>query len=98
SDRAWPLPKQPWVMQMTWSELLFVHWAVEPEAVASLLPAGVTLDTRDGKAWVGDGSLLALQREPQGLLVSRRDRSSAVVAGAGRLHRASQHDGQSARF
>ncbi len=53
TDRAWPLPKQPWIMRMTWSELLFAHWAVEPEAVASLLPAGVTLDTRDGKAWVG---------------------------------------------
>jgi len=50
SDRAWPLPKQPWVMRMTWSDLLFAHWAVEPEAVASLLPAGVTLDTRDGKS------------------------------------------------
>lgn len=53
SDRTWPLPKRPWVMRMTWSELLFAHWAVEPDAVASRLPAGVTLDTRDGKAWVG---------------------------------------------
>ena len=53
TDRTWPLPKQPWVMRMTWSKLLFAHWAVEAEAVASLLPAGVTLDTRDGKAWVG---------------------------------------------
>ncbi len=40
-------------MRMTWSDLLFAHWSVEPDAVASLLPAGVTLDTRDGKAWVG---------------------------------------------
>lgn len=40
-------------MRMTWSELLFAHWAVEPDAVVSLLPAGVTLDTRGGKAWVG---------------------------------------------
>ncbi len=53
SDRAWPLSKQLWVMRMTWSDLLFAHWSVEPDAVASLLPAGVTLDTRDGKAWVG---------------------------------------------
>jgi hypothetical protein len=53
SDRTWPLPKQPWVMRMTWSELLFVHWPVDPPSVASLLPTGVTLDTRDGKAWVG---------------------------------------------
>lgn len=53
SDRMWPLPKSPWVMRMTWSELLFAHWAVQPELVASLLPSGITLDTRDGKAWVG---------------------------------------------
>lgn len=52
-DRTWPLPKQPWVMRMTWSDLLFAHWAVEAEKVSSLLPAGVTLDTRNGKAWVG---------------------------------------------
>lgn len=53
SDRTWPLPKQPWVMRMTWSELLFAHWAVDPDAVARLLPAGVTLDIRERKAWVG---------------------------------------------
>lgn len=53
TDRTWPLPRQPWVMRMTWSELLFAHWPVEPELVAEHLPAGVTLDTRDGKAWVG---------------------------------------------
>ena len=53
TDRTWALPSSPWVMRMTWSELLFAHWAIEPNAVASLLPKGVTLDTRDGKAWVG---------------------------------------------
>ena len=53
TDRAWPLPKQPWVMRMTWSKLLFAHWQVEPEKIASILPAGLTLDTRDGMAWVG---------------------------------------------
>ncbi|MEL6108597.1 MAG: DUF2071 domain-containing protein [Planctomycetota bacterium] len=53
SDRGWPLPKEPWVMRMSWSELLFAHWALEPDIVARLLPAGVELDTRDGRAWVG---------------------------------------------
>ncbi|MEM6365020.1 MAG: DUF2071 domain-containing protein [Planctomycetota bacterium] len=38
---------------MTWSDLLFAHWAVEPDVVASQLPAGVNLDTRDGRAWLG---------------------------------------------
>ncbi len=37
TDRTWPLPKQPWVMRMTWSELLFAHWQVDPDKVASSL-------------------------------------------------------------
>ncbi|MBX3421675.1 MAG: DUF2071 domain-containing protein [Pirellulaceae bacterium] len=53
SDRTWPLPQTPWVMQMTWSDLLFAHWPVDPAVVMPLLPAGLTLDTRDGAAWVG---------------------------------------------
>ncbi|MBI2826019.1 MAG: DUF2071 domain-containing protein [Planctomycetia bacterium] len=36
-----------------WHDLLFVHWRVDPAAVAPLLPAGLTLDTWDGCAWVG---------------------------------------------
>ena len=38
---------------MTWSKLLFAHWPVEPEIVAQHLPAGLSLDVRDGDAWVG---------------------------------------------
>lgn len=53
SDRTWPLPKYPWVMRMTWSELLFAHWPVEPSCIAALLPPNLELDTRDGKAWIG---------------------------------------------
>lgn len=53
TDRTWDLPKQPWIMRMTWSELLFAHWAIEPSIVAALLPKGLELDTRDGRAWVG---------------------------------------------
>ncbi|MDA0658081.1 MAG: DUF2071 domain-containing protein [Planctomycetota bacterium] len=53
TDRTWPLPKHPWVMRMTWSELLFAHWSVDPKYLAALLPEGLTLDTREGKAWIG---------------------------------------------
>ncbi len=53
SDRTWPVPKQPWGMRMTWSQLLFAHWPVDPSIVASLLPAGLQLDTFGGKAWMG---------------------------------------------
>jgi len=36
-----------------WSNLLFVHWRLPAEAVRPLLPAGLTLDTWEGDAWVG---------------------------------------------
>ncbi len=53
TDRTWQLPKHPWIMRMTWSELLFAHWPVDPSVLAPLLPKGLTLDTRDGIAWIG---------------------------------------------
>jgi uncharacterized protein len=52
-DRTWGLPRHPWVMRMTWSELLFAHWPVEPSKLASSLPEGIELDTREGMAWIG---------------------------------------------
>ncbi|PQO45179.1 YqjF family protein [Blastopirellula marina] len=53
TDRTWDLPSRPWIMRMTWSELLFAHWAVDPDLLAAQLPAGLQLDTRDGQAWIG---------------------------------------------
>ncbi|MEM8913796.1 MAG: DUF2071 domain-containing protein [Planctomycetota bacterium] len=53
SDRQWPLPRRPWVMRMTWSDLLFAHWPIQPDIIARLLPDGMQLDTYDGLAWVG---------------------------------------------
>ncbi len=38
---------------MTWSELLFAHWPVDPNAIARLLPQGLTLDTHQGEGWIG---------------------------------------------
>ncbi len=40
-------------MRMTWSELLFAHWRVEPNLVRKHLPEGLDLDTHQGSAWVG---------------------------------------------
>jgi len=36
-----------------WSNLVFLHWRVEPEQVAPLLPAGLKPDVFDGSSWVG---------------------------------------------
>jgi uncharacterized protein len=36
-----------------WRTLLFLHWEVPASALARLLPSELTVDTFDGKAWVG---------------------------------------------
>lgn len=50
--RPWPLPAGPWVMAQTWRNLLFAHWPVPERAVRPLIPAGLSLQTFDGQAWV----------------------------------------------
>ncbi|MEQ1735970.1 MAG: DUF2071 domain-containing protein, partial [Rhodoglobus sp.] len=41
------------VASQRWSKVTFVHWRIEAEAVADLLPAGVRPDEHDGSSWVG---------------------------------------------
>lgn len=53
SHRPWPLPAGPWVMTQSWLELLFAHWAVDPEQLRPLIPADLELETYDGQAWMG---------------------------------------------
>lgn len=51
--RPWPLPERPWVMTMSWCDLLFAHWQVDPEVLRSKLPPALELDTFEGRAYVG---------------------------------------------
>lgn len=53
SGRQWPRPTTAWVMRQSWSDLLFAHWSFPAAAVQKLLPAGLELDTWEGKAWLG---------------------------------------------
>lgn len=41
------------VMRQEWRNVAFLHWPYEPEVVQSNLPAGLTVDLFDGRAWVG---------------------------------------------
>ena len=41
------------VMVQRWTDVVFVHWRVDPAEVARLLPDGVTVDVFDGSAWIG---------------------------------------------
>ena len=56
-----PLPARPPnlepigrpIMIQRWTDVVFLHWSYEPAVVQRLLPAGVTVDQLDGRAWVG---------------------------------------------
>jgi uncharacterized protein YqjF (DUF2071 family) len=39
-------------MFQRWENLLFAHWRVGPGSIAAKIPAGLSLDVRDGGAWV----------------------------------------------
>ncbi|MGA8980112.1 MAG: DUF2071 domain-containing protein [Pedococcus sp.] len=47
-----PLPT-PQIMSQWWRDIAFLHWPVEPDLLAPLLPKGVRPDEFDGAAWVG---------------------------------------------
>jgi uncharacterized protein YqjF (DUF2071 family) len=51
--RPYPLPKGPWVLFMSWHDLLFMHWPVPAGALRPWIPPTLGLDTFDGSAWLG---------------------------------------------
>ena len=40
-------------MHQRWTNVLFAHWPVRPEALRPLLPPSLAVDTFEGEAWVG---------------------------------------------
>jgi uncharacterized protein YqjF (DUF2071 family) len=52
AHRPYPPPDRAWHMTMSWLDLLFAHWSFAPEMIRALLPAGLELDTFEGRAWV----------------------------------------------
>jgi uncharacterized protein YqjF (DUF2071 family) len=46
-------PRRRAVMRQKWRDLLFVHWAVRPEAIRHLVPPRLELDLFEGLAYVG---------------------------------------------
>jgi hypothetical protein len=40
-------------MRQRWSRIVWAHWAVEPDAVAALLPPDLSPDTFNDSAWIG---------------------------------------------
>jgi uncharacterized protein YqjF (DUF2071 family) len=40
-------------MRQFWGKLLFMHWPIEAELLRPLIPKRLTIDTYEGKAWIG---------------------------------------------
>lgn len=51
--QALPARDRPWVMRMSWRDLLFAHWPVRADALRPFIPKPLELDTFDGWAWIG---------------------------------------------
>jgi len=47
-----PVVRRP-VMYQQWRRLTFLHWRYPPDLVQAMLPAGLTVQTLDGSAWLG---------------------------------------------
>jgi uncharacterized protein YqjF (DUF2071 family) len=54
-DRISPTlePDQQVLLHQNWHHLLFLHWEIPPQDLQALLPPRLTLDTYEGKAYVG---------------------------------------------
>ena len=53
AHRPWPIPKTPWVLSMSWHELLFAHWPVPIALIRPLIPDILEIDAFDGWGWIG---------------------------------------------
>lgn len=67
AHRPWPLPSGPWVMTQLWKDLLFLHYPVDPERLRPLVPAKLTLETYERKAWVSVVPFLITRLRPPGV-------------------------------
>src|SRR5262249_34114275 len=52
THRPWPVPSRPWVMTMSWHDLLFAHWPVPLAPLRESLPPQLPIDTFEGQAWI----------------------------------------------
>jgi uncharacterized protein YqjF (DUF2071 family) len=53
---------------MTWRELCFLHWRLDPSALEPLLPEGLAPDVHDGSAWLGIVPFRVAGVAPRGVL------------------------------
>ncbi len=46
-------PAAPSIMRQNWRSLLFLHWEVPPEVLRPLIPAQLSIDMFEGRAFAG---------------------------------------------
>ena len=52
AHRPWPLPDRPWAWRQKWQQLAFIHYRIDAAALASRIPAELTIQEFDGSAWL----------------------------------------------
>jgi uncharacterized protein YqjF (DUF2071 family) len=50
--RSWKIPEEDWAYYQEWNKSVFMHWEVDYNDLQELVPAGLELDSFDGKYWV----------------------------------------------
>ncbi|SIR27025.1 hypothetical protein SAMN05421858_2058 [Haladaptatus litoreus] len=56
-------------LQFTWQDCLFVHWPVERDALRTVVPDSLALDTDEGQAWVSALASTVENARPPGVPV-----------------------------
>ncbi|MDS0281689.1 YqjF family protein [Haloarcula onubensis] len=59
------------LLRMTWRDVGFLHWPVDPSVVAPTLPDGLTPDIKNGQAWLGVVPFEMADIRPRGSPVGR---------------------------
>lgn len=60
---------RPWVMQMEWRDLVFLHWPVPATVLSAHLPDSLELDLWDGQAWLALVAFQVTDFRPRGMPV-----------------------------
>lgn len=59
------------LLTMTWRDVGFMHWSVDPAIVEATLPPQLSVDTYDGRAWLGVVPFRMADIRPRGSPVGR---------------------------
>lgn len=56
-----------WHAELRWEDILFVHWPVDPAAIEHAVPDRLSIDVRDGRAWLSVVALVMADVGPPGV-------------------------------